>query len=86
MQILFFFFVFLGEISHTSNRQVVERRRVLISSIGLLAVALFNASKDGVVLAAEFADSNFLLSLLFITFRNAQLLWNFRCSNFYWFN
>ncbi|KAH9698275.1 peptidyl-prolyl cis-trans isomerase FKBP19 [Citrus sinensis] len=45
-----------GEISHTSNRQVVERRRVLISSIGLLAVALFNASKDGVVLAAEFAD------------------------------
>lgn len=45
-----------GEISHTSSRQVVERRRVLISSIGLLAVALFNASKDGVVLAAEFAD------------------------------
>lgn len=45
-----------GQNSHTSNRQVVERRRVLISSIGLLTWALFNASKDGVALAAEFAD------------------------------
>lgn len=44
-----------------NDRQNIERRRVLISSVGLLAGTLLNASMDGVAAAAEFADSAFLL-------------------------
>ncbi|KAJ4720339.1 Peptidylprolyl isomerase [Melia azedarach] len=45
-----------GENIPMNDRQNIERRRVLISSVGLLAGTLLNASMDGVAAAAEFAD------------------------------
>ncbi|KAL5732363.1 hypothetical protein ACOSP7_031708 [Xanthoceras sorbifolium] len=45
-----------GESSPMNNGQDIERRRFLISSTGLLAGALWNASMDGVAAAAEFTD------------------------------
>ncbi|TXG48764.1 hypothetical protein EZV62_024639 [Acer yangbiense] len=45
-----------GESSPSNNGEDIERRRVLISSVGLLAGAFWNASMDGVAAAADFTD------------------------------
>ncbi|KAK3228904.1 hypothetical protein Dsin_000785 [Dipteronia sinensis] len=45
-----------GESSPSNNGQDIERRRLLISSVGLLAGAFWNASMDGVATAADFTD------------------------------
>ncbi|KAK1571575.1 hypothetical protein Q3G72_019412 [Acer saccharum] len=45
-----------GESSPSNNGQDIERRRVLISSVGLLTGAFWNASMDGVAAAADFTD------------------------------
>lgn len=47
----------------TAYGKVVERRKVLVSSVGIVAGFWWNASMDGVSVAAEFADSNLHTSL-----------------------
>ena len=49
-----------GDRDPTAYGKVVERRKVLISSVGMLVAGFWwNASMDGVSVAAEYADSNF---------------------------
>lgn len=48
--------------SETACLRFFERRKFVLSSIGILSGTLWNNSKDGGVVAAEFADSNFLFS------------------------
>ena len=53
-----------GDRDPTAYGKVVERRKVLISSVGMLVAGFWwNASVDGVSVAAEFADSNLHTSL-----------------------
>ena len=53
-----------GDRDPTAYGKVVERRKVLISSVGMLVAGFWwNASMDGVSVAAEFADSNLHTSL-----------------------
>lgn len=51
---------FIGKGDPTAYGQVTERRRVVISSIGVLAGYLWNSSMDGIAMASEFTDSNLL--------------------------
>jgi hypothetical protein len=49
-------YLFVGNGTPTA---VTERRKVVISTIGLLAGYWWKASIDGIAMASEFADSNF---------------------------
>lgn len=53
------------ERDHSVYRQPIDRRAVLMSSIGLVAAAIWNIPGDGAAAASEFADSNFYSSLTF---------------------
>jgi hypothetical protein len=50
---------FAGNGNRTAYREVTERRKVVLSTIGILAGYWWNASIDGIAMASEFADSNF---------------------------
>ncbi|KAF5726621.1 hypothetical protein HS088_TW22G00301 [Tripterygium wilfordii] len=45
-----------GESGFAVYGDKIDRRKVMISSVGLIAGALWGASKDGVAVASEFAD------------------------------
>lgn len=49
-----------GDTTAGCLKVVFDRRAVVFSSFGLLAGALLKVADDGVAVASEFADSNFL--------------------------
>ena len=59
---------------------VFDRRGVVFSSFGLLAGVLLNVADDGLAVASEFADSNFLYSYHFFLLFRTRVEWLFRLS------
>lgn len=52
-------YLFVGNGNPTPYGEVTERRKVVISTIGILAGYWWNASIDGIAMASEYTDSNF---------------------------
>lgn len=51
-----------GKSNKTGSLGFFERRKVVLSSIGMLSGTLWNNSNGGSVVATEYTDSNFLFS------------------------
>lgn len=53
----------MGKGNPAAHEQVIERRGVVISAIGILAGCWWDAAIDGMAMASEFTDSNSLFTL-----------------------
>lgn len=56
------FISYIGDSTEGCFKLVFDRRAVVFSSFGLLAGAFLKNADDGLAVASEFADSNFLHS------------------------